>query len=298
MSAITMNHNHFDFFIKFEKLDRDECEYVNDYYYAFNSNNNSNSNYHLYEEIQNLKMFKMYIDPCFSKNINFQDKRFIILLHYPQLVDRVFTFWCLQNNLEYAKYISSNFMKNETRVTLGETIDCKQLLINLIVSLKNTPEYFKILSWIIQENILPRIDYLEIIKEFIIQNQSANLIYLLDLLILYNPFIIYQEKYTLSQNITFQDMFHWIFDFVLDNNSQMAIILRIYRPYQYYYTTISSLRQKVSTKIQYHLIKERNDYVPEDCEISFREELMRNRFHPKYADKWVDWGHNESDDFE
>jgi len=27
------------------------------------------------------------------------------------------------------------------------------------------------------------------------------------------------------------------------------------------------------------------------------EDLMKNRFHPKYMDKWLDWGQVESDDF-
>ena len=27
------------------------------------------------------------------------------------------------------------------------------------------------------------------------------------------------------------------------------------------------------------------------------EDLMKNRFHPKYIDKWIDWGQVEADDF-
>ena len=27
------------------------------------------------------------------------------------------------------------------------------------------------------------------------------------------------------------------------------------------------------------------------------EDLMKNRFHPKYINKWIDWGQVETDDF-
>jgi hypothetical protein len=61
---------------------------------------------------------------------------------------------------------------------------------------------------------------------------------------------------------------------------------------------ISSRKNINNFDIDFELIKKRMDYVPEGCEMSFREELMRNRFHPKYIDKWIDWGHCEPEDFE
>jgi acyl-CoA hydrolase len=61
---------------------------------------------------------------------------------------------------------------------------------------------------------------------------------------------------------------------------------------------ISSRKNINNFEIDYELIKKRMDFVPEGCEISFREELMRNRFHPKNIDKWVDWGHSDPTDFE
>jgi hypothetical protein len=51
-------------------------------------------------------------------------------------------------------------------------------------------------------------------------------------------------------------------------------------------------------KINYSFLKKRLDTVHPGNEICFREALVRNRFHPKYMDKWMDWGHEEPEDFE
>jgi hypothetical protein len=43
-------------------------------------------------------------------------------------------------------------------------------------------------------------------------------------------------------------------------------------------------------RIDYELIQQRMNFIPEGYELSLKEELMRNRFHPKHMDKWVSWG--------
>jgi hypothetical protein len=55
---------------------------------------------------------------------------------------------------------------------------------------------------------------------------------------------------------------------------------------------------KNPNKINYEKIKRRMDYIPLGCEFSLKEEIIRNRFHPKYIDKFIDWGHLEQADFE
>jgi hypothetical protein len=55
---------------------------------------------------------------------------------------------------------------------------------------------------------------------------------------------------------------------------------------------------KNPNKINYNEIKHRMDYIPLGCEISLKEAIIRNCFHPKYIDKLIDWGHLEQADFE
>ena len=279
------------------------------YYYTFNSNCNLNEVD--FKEIQLLRMFKEYIDICYT-DIDPESvyKRSRILLCYPELIDRLFIFWCLQNNLQRAKQIH-NYLKNEDRIQFGKTIICDEFIIHLVRKTLNNDIYYEILGWIIKENILSQIDYFKIIKYIIKQNDYCILVYLLDLLCLNNPSIIYQE-YTTDydddeRNIIFIDMFHKLFDFIVNENlEKYASLLKIYRPYQYdiivyrYYDGICRLdyNSEEFTKIQYPLIKQKLDMIPEGCEISLREALIRNRFHPKYANKWIEWGHNISEDFE
>ena len=73
-------------------------------------------------------------------------------------------------------------------------------------------------------------------------------------------------------------------------------------PYGLYYTYKVDTKNKLITfstqKINYPFLKKRLDNVHTGNEICFREALVRNRFHPKYMDKWVDWGHDEAEDFD
>ena len=73
-------------------------------------------------------------------------------------------------------------------------------------------------------------------------------------------------------------------------------------PYGLYYTfEVDENNQIVSystEKPNYVFLKKRFDTVHSGNEICFREALVRNRFHPKYMDKWVDWGHDEAEDFD
>ena len=73
-------------------------------------------------------------------------------------------------------------------------------------------------------------------------------------------------------------------------------------PYGLYYTfEVDENNQIVSystEKPNYVFLKKRFDTVHSGNEICFREALVRNRFHPKYMDKWVDWGHEDPEDFD
>ena len=71
-------------------------------------------------------------------------------------------------------------------------------------------------------------------------------------------------------------------------------------PYGLYYTfqvDKNYIITSYSSELNYSFLKKRLDIVHPGNEICFREALVRNRFHPKYMDKWVDWGHEEAEDF-
>ena len=78
--------------------------------------------------------------------------------------------------------------------------------------------------------------------------------------------------------------------------------LQTLMPYGLYYTFKVDKNNLIHTysikKLNYSFLKKRLDIVHSGNEICFREALVRNRFHPKYMDKWVDWGHEEAEDFD
>ena len=77
--------------------------------------------------------------------------------------------------------------------------------------------------------------------------------------------------------------------------------LQTLMPYGLYYMFEVNKQNKITSysteKLNYSFLKKRLDIVHSGNEICFREALVRNRFHPKYMDKWVDWGHEEPEDF-
>ena len=83
---------------------------------------------------------------------------------------------------------------------------------------------------------------------------------------------------------------------------EVAQWLQTLIPYGLYYTFQVDKNNKItsysSEKLNYSFLKKRLDIVHSGNEICFREALVRNRFHPKYMDKWVDWGHEEDEDFD
>ena len=83
---------------------------------------------------------------------------------------------------------------------------------------------------------------------------------------------------------------------------ELAQWLQTLIPYGLYYTFEVDENNKITSysteKLNYSFLQKRLDIVHSGNEICFREALVRNRFHPKYMDKWVDWGHEEAEDFD
>ena len=110
---------------------------------------------------------------------------------------------------------------------------------------------------------------------------------------------LYQIKPTIDISAYNEDAFRWACI-----NEHLALIkwLQTLIPYGLYYTfevDENNIITSYSTeKLNYSFLKKRLDIVHSGNEICFREALVRNRFHPKYMDKWVDWGHEEAEDFD
>ena len=75
--------------------------------------------------------------------------------------------------------------------------------------------------------------------------------------------------------------------------------LQTLMPYGLFYTfEVDKIISYSTQKLNYSFLTKRLDTVHPGNEICFREALVRNRFHPKYMDKWVDWGQEEPEDFD
>ena len=110
---------------------------------------------------------------------------------------------------------------------------------------------------------------------------------------------LYQIKPTIDISAKDENAFRWACE---DGHLDIAQWLQTLIPYGLYYTFEVDENNLITTfstkKLNYSFLKKRLDIVHSGNEICFREALVRNRFHPKYMDKWVDWGHEEAEDFD
>ena len=111
---------------------------------------------------------------------------------------------------------------------------------------------------------------------------------------------LYQIKPTIDISAKDENAFRYACE---NGHLELAQWLQTLIPYGlYYYTFEVDENNKITSysteKLNYSFLKKRLDIVHSGNEICFREALVRNRFHPKYMDKWVDWGHEEADDFD
>ena len=110
---------------------------------------------------------------------------------------------------------------------------------------------------------------------------------------------LYQIKPTIDISARDEYAFRWACE---EGHLELAQWLQTLIPYGLYYTFEvyeNNIITSYSTeKLNYSFLKKRLDIVHSGNEICFREALVRNRFHPKYMDKWVDWGHEEAEDFD
>jgi hypothetical protein len=65
-----------------------------------------------------------------------------------------------------------------------------------------------------------------------------------------------------------------------------------------YYNENNSIPNEINDKTHYRAIEEKMYFIPRGSEISLKEAVMRERFHPKNIDKWISWGHYNVEDFE
>ena len=129
-------------------------------------------------------------------------------------------------------------------------------------------------------------------REFILLINKGNLVYKIQ------PFY---EQY--KQNIQISTNNEEAFcKACFNGHLNIAQWLQTLIPYGLYYTfEINQKNQIISystKKLNYSFLKKRFDTIHPGNEICFREALVRNRFHPKYIKKWVDWGHEEPEDFD
>ena len=110
---------------------------------------------------------------------------------------------------------------------------------------------------------------------------------------------LYQIKPTIDISADDEYAFHRT---CINGHLDIAQWLQTLTPYGLYYTVEVDENNKITSystkKLNYSFLKKRLDIVHSGNEICFREALVRNRFHPKYMDKWVDWGHEEAEDFD
>jgi len=114
---------------------------------------------------------------------------------------------------------------------------------------------------------------------------------------------LYQIKPTIDISAEDEYAFRWACEYgYLDLAQWLQTLIQTLIPYGLYYTFEVDENNNITSysteKINYSFLKKRLDIVHSGNEICFREALVRNRFHPKYMDKWVDWGHEEAEDFD
>ena len=295
------------------------------YYRKFNRYDEEDNDY-FGKDLQDLHMkFEEYIEAFNEEKIQFYKTCsnhyfcYCILQNNPLLIERAFIFCCAKNDINEVKSIYYSFIDNSLKNTNkgAKKIFEKTRQQDLIMDLCDDC-YYDIIDFIVENNIFSDINYNNLLR-LLCEEMNYSIVYsVLDILYLHAPNLLYIETDTLVTcfqiAINYQD-----FDLML--------VLQMYRPFQlgcqfedcngidkidglnqaknYYKINFIGEHGKNFNwgayslgEIDYDAIKNRMDFVPEGCEISLKEELMRNRFHPKYIDKWIDWGHNEPEDLE
>lgn len=271
-----------------------------------------------------LFMFEKYIDAYEEDKLMNRDKaqnhylRKCILKNNPLLIERAFIFCCAKNDLPELKSIYDLFIDNRKWDTnkgakkIFEKTRHQCLFKDICGHC-----HIEIIKWIVAQNILVDIEYDNIII-WLCEEMSFELVYsVLDTIYSHNPNVLIESFDTLKSCFRLAICY---LDFKVMN------ILQMYRPFQFgcyfdnyieqnkiqknYYKInfigednenfdcVDFIKKHNNFELDYDSIKKRMDFIPEGYEISFREELMRNRFHPKNIDKWINWGHCEHEDFE
>jgi hypothetical protein len=110
---------------------------------------------------------------------------------------------------------------------------------------------------------------------------------------------LYQIKPTINISAYNEEAFRLACSY---GHFDVAQWLQSLTPYGLYYTFEVNENNLITTfsteKLNYSFLKKRLDTIHTGNEICFREALVRSRFHPKYMDKWVDWGQEEPEDFD
>ena len=317
------------------------------YYRKFTRHGDEESSYSLRNR-ENLEyMFEKYINAYIEEKINKNKKdmydveRYFILQNNWQLIERAFIYCCARNDFDELKHIYDMFINNTKIDTNKGAIKIfeKTLQHYLFIDIYEHCDY-KIVEWIIAENILFQVDYDNLFERLSNEMYYESIDSLLNTLYKYNPNILTIKPVLgyftspFSDNVVikvyFEKMYtlEKLFIHSIYNNIQLMRVLQTYRPFQFgskfevkmeqneikinYYKLnfieedgedfdweiFYKIKSEKDYKIDYKSIKKRMDYIPEGCEISLREGLIRNRFHPKYANKWIEWGLNISEDFE
>lgn len=105
-------------------------------------------------------------------------------------------------------------------------------------------------------------------------------------------------KPSIINSIYYNDAFKWA---CLNDHLLIGQWLQSFNPY-YYIIICDEQTNKIiyysTNKLNYGIIKTKiNTVIDTKNGLSFKEALIRERFHPKHMDKWIDWGHCEADDF-
>jgi hypothetical protein len=249
-----------------------------------------------------------------------------ILQSQPAISEKIFIYICIQGEEEYAKRIY--------KACIHENVEkFSNLNIDYFVSFILYKGHKGIFEWLNENNILSN-NAINIAKcccntlKIIHHDDDYKFVkWLLDTILICNPNEMWMcvESNIDSMESCFKNACNKCSINFENIKLKIIDVLQIYRPFQFCFRNdvymiknnclqlyfvcdrlfltcyeISEFIKiaKNPNKINYEKIKRRMDYIPLGCEISLKEEIIRNRFHPKYIDKLIDWGHLEQADFE